>query len=230
MNLELHAKKIFYIFSFITIFLLAFDIASYFYLFTKNQLFLEYYDRYFNITHETNIPTFFSFLISFLTGLTSLMIHKDRKKIGWLIVALFFIYFAFDDALSLHEYIGSFVGEIFFENSTDSYYWQVTFVPIFAILGLYVVSFLFLELKKEKCRKCIIAIFIGFGLYALAVGLDYYEGLDPSFSYVMDRTNYFSYRDITHVLRGLEEAIEMFGATLILSAMLWIRSLKISLS
>ena len=230
MQFNLYYKKTFYLFSFIILFLLIFDLASYFYLFTQEKDFLKYYDTYFNMEYERNVPTFFSVLISFLTGVSALMIYKDIKKNGWLIVSIFFIYFALDDALSLHEYIGSFIGERFFKHATNSYYWQITFLPMFAIVGLYVFIFLFFEFKKNRCTKCMLAIFLGYTCYAVAVGMDYYEGLKPSFSYVMDRTDYFSYRDIVHVLRVFEEAIEMLGATLILSAILLTRPLKITLS
>ncbi len=230
MEFNFTAKKIFFLFSFVTILLFVIDIASYFDFISTNKFFYEFYDEYINITYETNIPTMFSFLISFFTGVTSLLIFKENKKFGWIIVGIFFIYLGIDDALQIHEYLGSYLGDIFLENGFISYYWQVFFMPFFALVGLYIFFFLLFTFREKECIKCIIAIFIGFGCYALAVGLDYYEGLDPDFSYILDQTDYFSYRDITHILRAIEEAIEMFGATLILSAILKIKSLKISIS
>ena len=230
MEFNLTAKKTFFIFSFITLSLFILDIASYFDYISTNKFFYEFYDEYLNITYETNIPTMFSFLISFFTGVSALLIYKEDKRFGWIVVGLFFIYLGLDDALQIHEYLGSYFGDIFLKNGFISYYWQVFFMPFFALVGLYIFYFLVSTFKKEDCYKCIIAIFIGFGCYALAVGLDYYEGLEPNFNYIMDRTDYFSYRDITHVLRAVEEAIEMFGATLIFSAILWLKSLKISIA
>jgi len=230
MEFNLTAKKTFFIFSFITLSLFILDIASYFDYISTNKFFYEFYDEYLNITYETNIPTMFSFLISFFTGVSALLIYKEDKKFGWIVVGLFFIYLGIDDALQIHEYLGSYFGDIFLKNGFISYYWQVFFMPFFAFIGLYIFYFLVSTFKKKNCYKCLIAIFIGFGCYALAVGLDYYEGLEPNFSYIMNRTDYFSYRDITHVLRAVEEAIEMFGATLIFSAILWLKSLKISIA
>jgi len=224
---NLTSKKTFYIFSLIALFLYLLDLACYLEFISNNKYFKDYYDEYLNITYETNIPTFFSFLLSFLTGLTALMIYKAKRGKGWLVVSLFFFYLGFDDALSLHEYIGSYLGDFFLTDNYKSYYWQATFVPIFGAIGLYIVYFLVNEFKNENCIKCIFFLLLGFSFYAIAVGLDYYEGLDPDLRYFMKKTDLF-YKELIHILRASEEVIEMLGAVIIWSTLLKIHPLKIS--
>ncbi len=228
MRFNLYAKKTVYLFGAIALFFTLFDLASYFYLFTENRLYLKYYDNFLCITHERTVPTVFSFLINFLIGLTALLLYKEKKKFGWIVGSIFFFYIGFDDALSIHEYIGTMTANSLEDGAYESYYWQIVFVPIFAIFGLYIFFFIISELKKENCIKCMKVLFIGFSCYAIAVGMDYYEGLEHNFSYIMERTNYFSNRDILHILRAWEEFIEMIGSTLILSTLLWLHPLKLS--
>ncbi len=228
MHFDLQSKKTIYLFSSIALFFVLFDLASYFYLFTENQLYLRYYDKFLCITHERTVPTVFSFLISFLIGLTALLLYRERQKIGWLVVSIFFFYIGFDDVLSIHEYIGTIAADNLENSNYSSYYWQIIFVPIFATLGLYIFIFMILEFKKESCTTCMKLLFLGFSCYAIAVGMDYFEGLDHEFRYIMDRTDYFSMRDVLHILRATEEFIEMIGSTLILSTLLWLHPLKLS--
>ncbi len=228
MHFNLHAKKTIYLFSAIALFFVLFDLASYFYLFTDNRDYLRYYDKFLCITHEQTVPTVFSFFISFLVGLTALLLYRERKKVGWMVVSIFFFYMGFDDVLSIHEHVGTFVANNLEEGSYNSYYWQIVFVPIFAIIGLYIFSFMIFEFKKENCTTCMKVLFFGFSCYAIAVGMDYYEGLEHDFSYIYERTDYFSQRDILHILRAWEEFIEMIGSTLILGTLLWLHPLKLS--
>ena len=228
MEFSLSSRKTLLIFGFIALFLFVLDIASYLDYLSTNKFFYEFYDEYINITYETNIPTFFSFLVSSLTGLTAFMIYRRQKRVGWIIVGLFFLYLGIDDAFQIHEYLGSYLGDTFLKDGFISYYWQLFFMPFFALVGLYIFYFLVMTFKDEDCMKCILALFVGFSFYAIAVGLDYYEGLNPDLRYLMKKTDLF-YREIIHIMRAIEEFIEMLGAVLILSSLLSLHTLKISI-
>ncbi len=228
MKFNISAKKTFFIFSIFAILLFALDITLYLDILSKNHYIKEYYDEYLNITYETNIPTLFSALLSILTGLTAFFIYYEKKQMGWFISGIFFTYLGIDDGLQIHEYLGSFLGDIFLEDGFISYYWQVFFDPIFILIGLYIFLFLTNSFKQEHCYKCIIFLFLGFSFYAIAVGLDYYEGTDPDLRYFMHEYNLL-YKQLIHIMRAIEEVIEMLGATMILSSLLHVHPLKIDI-
>jgi hypothetical protein len=93
-----------------------------------------------------------------------------------------------------------------------SYTWQVVFVPLFGAMGLFALLFLWKQLKTPALRTLLV---IGFGCFAVAVGLDYIEGLEGGYDWVIDRYDIDDYA-VTHFAKALEEWIEMFGTTCLL--------------
>ena len=227
MEFNLTAKKSLWLFSLIALGFYLLDLASYFDHVSTNKYFYEFYDEYLNITYETNLPTFFSFFLNILTGLTAYLLYKETHKWGWLAAAIFFTYMGLDDALQIHEYLGSYFGDVFLKDGFISYYWQVFFDPFFAIVGGLIFLFLVWQYKAAGCRWCIVLLFFGYLFYAIAVGLDYYEGLDTDLSWLMDLLR-MKHKMVIHVMRATEEYIEMTGAVFILSTMLHLHPLKIS--
>lgn len=228
MQFTLTAKKAFWLFFAIALFFFIIDLLSYFDYISTNRYFLEFYDEYLNITYETNLPTLYSFFLDILIGLSAFILYKNKKAKGWLIVSIFFLYMGFDDALQIHEYLGSYFGDEFLTNGFVSYYWQLFFDPFFMIMGVYIFIFISWNLKKEGCYGCIILLFLGFLLFAISMGLDYYEGSDPDLTYLMEFLR-MHHKEVIHLMRSIEEFIEMIGSVMILSAILYLHPLKVSI-
>jgi len=188
-----------------------------------------------NITRETSLTSWFSSTQAFLVGLVLLITcftaGKDHSKswqpLGWAILSGFFFYMSFDDGTRFHERVGAAVrdslpfsdeagsipGLSWIMEIYPSYPWQVVFLPFFGILGLFLLIFLWRELKSPFSKKLMLG---GLSCYVLAVGIDFIEGLrmDDVFSDVLSLEAGF----IRHFLKSFEEFIEMFGTTLFLTA------------
>ncbi|MEE8306691.1 MAG: hypothetical protein V3R81_05455, partial [Gammaproteobacteria bacterium] len=76
--------------------------------------------RLFNITREDGIASWFAIIQTWMLGLTAALLYavvkaKDgavSSRVGWAILAIFFLYMAFDDGTQFHERIGSWVKAI----------------------------------------------------------------------------------------------------------------------
>lgn len=168
--------------------------------------------KVFDITLEGGLGNAFASLQTLATAFILLLIYlsSSPRKQGWAFLATFFGYLAFDDATSFHERVGTSI-----KHGVDteklqvhftSYYWQVFFVPIFALAALYILYFVWTELRHTGWLRYIVS---GFFLFAVAVFLDFLDGLHLEVwdSYTM-----------RHFQRLIEEFIEMFGTTLCLVA------------
>jgi len=156
------------------------------------------------------------------------LIKKKTEKIGWGISALFFTYLAVDDGSMLHESVGT-----AFRNSIEarhehspsvisnlfdvfpSYGWQFVFVPIFGLIAIFMLFFLF---KNLKTKNQMILIVLGFSCFVASVFIDFFEELDVS---VYDGIISFFNTDldtVEHFSRLIEELFEMVGNTLFMVA------------
>jgi hypothetical protein len=154
---------------------------------------------------------------------------------------------AFDDGAEFHERVGSTFKIL--ENRAaamatepadgksaleifPSYPWQVVFLPVFGTMGLFMLVFLWRELRARLPRLLMLA---GIGCFVLAVGMDFVEGLDEDHSlnlntmiadlssvddYMTERFDRESYEAVRHFGMSLEETLEMFGMTLLWIAFL----------
>jgi hypothetical protein len=201
--------------------------------------------RLFNITREDSLPGWFGPVQTLLLGLTLWLVWGVERRrrpgewatAGWALVASFFTYMAIDDGSKLHERLGSAFSRGIEVGSTldafPSYGWQLLLLPAFALLGLFTLVFLWRELGDRTGR---LLLFGGIGCFAVAVGLDFVEGLDPGLRdhpyrwlgreldlYRVSRQRFglSPYEVIAHVSKAIEETIEMFGTTL-----LWIAVLR----
>jgi len=230
MNFTLKPKNILILFSTLTLIFLTLFYSSYIFDIQDNYLF----DEYFNITREKNVPTFFSFSIMIFVAIVYYLMYKKTTKWKWFIISLFFIYLGFDDMFKIHEHLGSDLGEIVAEDALktgfQSYYWQVVFVPLFAIFGLFIAYVTSREFWKEKNIKGIYILLGGFSLYAIAIILDFYEGTNSDFTWISNIFYTLSKNGIVELMRATEEAIEMLGGTLILVSLLKLKEVHISLN
>ena len=166
--------------------------------------------RAFNITREDAIGNWFSSLqaLTIAVVLFVLYLSTSPRKKGWAILSTFFGYMAFDDATRFHERVGTsfkgWVGAEHFEAFYSGYSWQLVLLPIFGLMGLYIVYFLWSELNNTQWFQMAVG---ALSLLGLAVFLDFLEGLD------FDLWYYYSVR---HFQKLIEESLEMFGLTLLL--------------
>lgn len=184
----------------------------------------------FDMSIEEGLAGWLSSIEILFVGITIwlifLWVRKNSNsfdKTGWFIFAVFFTYMGIDDGTEIHEQAGTWLTHLSFKPGTflfmcyeklktyPSYAWQVIFVPIFSVLTLFMIYFLWKKLKDFKMRKYLILAGV---CYGIAAGLDFFDGLYNS-AYILkallpfkiDRTA------VTHFLRIIEEMLEMFGTT-----------------
>lgn len=177
--------------------------------------------RIFNIARETSLPTWFSSLQFLLVGISFALVYKVRKKILWLLFSGFFSFLSMDDASSIHERLGTIYKSMVHAQATEtannmqSYGWQMLIAPIYAIIGVALFIFIWTELKT----KARLEFFIGLVIYALAISMDYLEGIDSFFPMIREMTGYTTYT-ISHYSKTIEEFLEMLGTSIILCSAL----------
>jgi hypothetical protein len=113
-----------------------------------------------------------------------------------------------------------------------SYAWQLFTSPVFVAVGLGIAAFLWRELPH---RVGVGLVFAAFSCLALAIGLDFFEGLDPDHpwnlheavgsrpaidAWALDRFDVAGYDALDHFPHSLVELLEMFGMTLFWGAFL----------
>lgn len=200
--------------------------------------------RLVNITREDSLSNWFSSLQVIFVGLTIFIIaiiarkktenrSNNRKVYCWYGIACFFIYLGIDDAIKFHERIGtafkvivsrgngqsSDPGVLSYINHTfPSYTWQLVFGPFLIAIAAFILWFMLKELSPRRQQ---ILFIIAIELYMIAVGIDFVEGLKPN-PYYKGIADFFSTntKHVKHMSKTLEEFIEMFGTTIILTVFL----------
>ena len=196
--------------------------------------------RLFDIAREDSLASWFACTQTLLLGLTLGFIwlckknqpNRQREALGWLILTRFFLYMAVDDGAQIHERLGTVFKKTMEQagNNLDffpSYTWQIIFLPVFVGLGVFTYYFLWNQLTEKSAH---ILLVVSIGCFAFAVGLNFIEGLEAEhplniYTWIGDYTDldYWTiqrfdenaYTTLQHFSRSLEEAIEMFGYTLI---------------
>lgn len=186
--------------------------------------------RFCNLAREDGFGTWFASTQALLVGLTAISIHfvqktnSKKSHIGWLIIGLFFIYLAADDAALIHERVGTTLNRLMndpdsalsFLRSFPTYTWHIIFFPVFGGFGLFLLFFLMKELNTKHLR---FMIFLALSLYTLAVGIDFLEGFSDG-EYFRKATNFLSPKGTQHFAKVFEEFLEMLGTTYFLTAFL----------
>jgi len=184
----------------------------------------------FDITLEGNLPTWYSVMLAWMAAIMCAFItahyYQCQKKLmwlSWLFISLFFAYLSVDDASQFHERIatvwaaqhtsgasgGGMVSETV--KGFDSYHWQLLFLPIFGLFGLYMAVIFY----REVTGRARVYLAMGLASFVVAVLLDYAEGVDAFYSN-MSEAMHFSIYEIEHIFRALEEFIEMVGLSFFL--------------
>ncbi len=200
--------------------------------------------RMVNITREDSLSNWFSSLQEIAVGstvwLTAFAVRNQkegsyykRKFYCWAGIGLFFFYMGIDDAIKFHERVGTASKVLFFENDDNSgtgilgsiygffpsYTWQLVFGPFFVSVSVFMIWFFWKELYL---RRQFFLFLVGVSLYAVAVVLDFVEGLDSGPYAEMGIAGFFSTTGsrIMHMSKALEEFLEMFGTTIFLTIFL----------
>ncbi len=195
--------------------------------------------RMVNITREDSLSNWFSSIQAIAVGsviwLTAIVVRKQMldsynkiKFYCWAGIGTFFIYMGIDDAIKFHERIGTAFHVILFDDDTSnegvlgavydafpSYTWQMVFGPFFMAIGIFILWFVWKELTSRKLWNWFL---VGISLYAVAIGLDFVEGLDGEPYEDMGIAGFFSTYEfrIRHMSKTLEEFLEMLGTTIFL--------------
>jgi hypothetical protein len=203
--------------------------------------------RLFNITREDGLASWFATTQTLLIALTLwllwALVRREGgprlRRHGWLAVAAFFSYMAIDDGAMIHERVGTALGgSLRSAPGTDaswvsrgidlfpSYNWQLFLMPLFAAAGLLLLLFLWRELAERRLRMLLLA---ALACLAIAVGLDFVEGLDLEHPWNLHvRLNRIVGFDapadawfgktgvdaIEHFSKSIEEFLEMLANTL----------------
>jgi len=187
----------------------------------------------FDITLEANVPTWYSSMVAFFVGLTGLLIvehyytlKQHSKTAIWLLIALFFIYMSVDDTSQFHERVATvWANQAKQATNTissnlvsgfESYYWQLLFLPIFTLIAIAMLYVIKTEFSNKAAQRFFI---VGLGCFVVAVILDYIDGVDSYYEYVIEKTG-VNFEFLEHLSRATEEMIEMLGLGFILTALL----------
>ncbi len=198
--------------------------------------------RLFSTAREDSLPGWFAIMQTAMVAVTIWLIwaivrHRGAtwRSRGWAVIALFFTYLAFDDGAHIHERVGTWfdgAGEssrlgAWMLDMFPSYRWQIVFMPVFALMGLFVFGFLLRELRGWRPKS---VVFIAFGCLALAVLIDFFEGLAVNhplnpYTAIADawQLDYWTartfgdspYDTLVHFSKSFEECLEMFAMTLL---------------
>lgn len=195
--------------------------------------------RMFNTAREDGLASWFGTTQTLLAGLTLWVLygvsraqaHAVWRQRGWLLLAVFFTYMAVDDGAQLHERFGT-VFSVMQEDGGSSvldvfpsYAWQVLFLPMFGIVGVTMLVFLWFELPLRHQRLLVVA---ALGCLVVAVGLDFVEGLEADHpwnlytiladnaaleAWSLERFGDPAFETLDHFSRSFEEFLEMLANT-----------------
>lgn len=164
----------------------------------------------FSLTHEGNIPTWYSSLLLFGVAVLSFVIARSTEKPawGWWGLALLFLYLTLDEAAAIHE---TFTGPMRRAFDLDGYLhfgWVVVGVPFVLVMAAVFIPFV-LRLPRYTQRTITAAAVVYLGG---ALGIE------------MISANLWSLNDGTSLLYSavgtVEELCEMLGAIIMIYGLL----------
>jgi len=173
-----------------------------------------------NLAREDGVGTFFSSMQAFAVAVVLVAIGfteraAGRTVAGWWLIAAFFAYIAIDDAVEVHERLGSAVKRVTASPMFDAfptYAWQLVFGPLFGGMGLFIVFFLWRRLSDPRLRY---GIGLALACFVVAVGFDFIEGMEGAFEAMAEALGVRNYT-VSHGFKVTEELLEMLGTTLFL--------------
>jgi hypothetical protein len=167
----------------------------------------------FDFDIEGNFPTFYSAVAMLLaTGLLALITHANWRKEGgnrfyWLLLTLILLFLTFDEAMAIHETIGSFFEDYMDASGFLYFMWVVPYGVAVGLLGVFFLKFV-LALPAQTRNR-----FIAAGIIFLsgAMGLEVFGAREAD----LNGTETITYC----VLYTFEEILEMLGIVLFIYAL-----------
>ena len=182
--------------------------------------------RIVNITREDSFGAFLSVQLavagSLLAALNACLCRArcggTRGSLaGWSMVTLILGYLAIDDAVALHERVGSTIRDMQAGAVYDrlqrlvsgyvSYPWQAIFGPFVLLALLALLVFLWHEVREPKGRLALLA---SLAMVVVALQLDFFEGIEGCHAAVAAQLGLRTYT-VRHFSKVLEESLEMLA-------------------
>ena len=161
----------------------------------------------FDVGRENSVPTFVSALNLLLAAILSFTLYRTTRfrqeahTLGWLLLALIFVYLAFDEAASIHEKF-KFAKDLFPQSTLvhQRHAWLIPGAILAAVFAIMVIPFVF-SLPRRT------AVWLVFSGLVFAGGI---FGMELLGSWMLK--NGVRPNDVIYVARRiLEEALEMYG-------------------
>jgi hypothetical protein len=171
---------------------------------TKSQsVWLIYFQYYFNMENENNVPTYFSSILLLFAAVILLLIRSvsANNKNYWLSLSGIFLFLALDEALEIHEKANLFARK-YITGNLFNLPWILPYAIVFGVAGLFYLKFL--KALPGKTQK---DFFIAGTIYvAAAGGIEAIDGI---------LFNYFPYEHVVFRLTSFfQETLEMVGIIL----------------
>ena len=218
MKLKIYPSKVFKILLILIIFLILANTAGLLstYLFGHSNVYGLV--PLFHLDREANVPSWYSsialFVCSILLGIIAFTkkIERDRYRLHWGILSIFFLYLSIDEAAKIHELTIKPLGGLFNQEGIFYYSWVIIGIPLVFIFAIAYAKFLI-----NLPRKIGLLFFLsGFLFVGGAIGMESIAGL---YTFTMGKDM------IYYILAMLEEMLEMIGiAVFIYSLLTYIRT------
>lgn len=215
LTVNISPNKVTKFLSLITIFLVLMDIVR---LYFKNKrpdlvALNDALDQLIKLTGEFNLPTLFSALLLFASGILLFLIFagtKQRKfRYHWLSLGLIFIFLSLDESLMIHESVSKLIRRNFtVEGSIHYGTWSIPYLIVTIFIAFTFLKFVLQLPKKTK----IIFIVSGFVYVMGAAGIELAEGY--FFLYYGEES--FIYR----LAHWSQEIVEMVGIIMFIYGLL----------
>lgn len=222
-QVEIRLRKLVFSICFLAFAIFFVDLIAYF-----NGLYVApFFSKYLNPTLERNIPTLLSSFSFFVVSLLlfNVKLDGDLNPKKWKFFGYFFLYLTLDDLLMIHEQVGSFIGKRLLKGSFSSYYWQGIYDPVFSIIFLALYIFVSMNLLHNKEYKAFVFLSMGYILYFISQSMDFYEGLRTNMKF-FTKSFHLSKYQVIHVLRSMEETLEIVANVFVALSILPLTSIK----
>lgn len=189
------------------------------------------FNRVFDMTREESIPNWYASILLFCIALTCAVTYTIQRRrvdrrdaLPWVFFAGFFTFLSMDDGAKIHERLGSFFRELAEEGdgvftvfqtvleAASTYSWQIFVLPVFLFFAFFILLWGFNNISVRETHRWIL---LGGFFIAIALGLDYFEGLVDNGVIDLEGRP-LSVNTIEHYQRVLEEFSEMTGFICIL--------------
>ncbi len=116
----------------------------------------------FDLAKEYGAATWLTVVVWFVLGGICFGLGSCRKRRGWHLLGVFFVYLSFDDSTMLHERMGWMNGKL--AEPAGMYAWLVVAEPVFLLAGVAALRFLWTACAADpRARAWIVAVFLALG-------------------------------------------------------------------